>query len=739
MPVRLGLIIPAEGERQFAHSFDTYAYEGCHMAMVGVVKAGAAALVTWDDPYTAAEVRKAAGKAGKVNGRQILGVSLVLRKSARRGRVSLLGKGDYVTIAKAYRKVAAGKGWRVTWDEKLQGHPDRAKYFGAVNYKLWSMLSRRMNEESTREESVKVNWTFEEAAQIAAHLKNDLRLERVLFIMGGWLHRGYDNQHPDILPAAPECGGSEKFAECCRRIRGLGYVLSLHDNYQDIYRDSPSWDEKYIMRRADGRLARGGRWAGGRAYLTNSRMALALAKRPQNLPAVKRLTGADSYFIDTTYAAGLQEDFSKDHPLTRAGDMRWKQAISDYAREVFGSFGSECGREWAVPHADFFEGLTGVSGRYYHGAGLLKKLGAVPVPLFEIVYRDCIAMYGKYGYDIYQAAPYVLHHISIARPLHYHSIPPHLYWKGWTGRSEPEAVAPKAAEVKAKQGRTFEITYHWQVEKPLRADWIIFVHFTDPAGAEIKFQNDHPPKPPTSKWPAGDCVDGPHTVTVPQGMDGTFDVRVGLYSRPSLGRVSLLGECDNERRSIVGRLKVAGEKIAFTPVTPKRKAAGGDPAVFTRAGGGWAEGMHPMDIYVKNTYEVLSPLNQITARMRMSGHEFLTPDRKVIRTVFGDAADRVTVTVNMGQADYRARSKVWGDVALPPYGFLVEGPTLAAFRASKFNGVAYDDPPLFTLRSLDGKPIADSGKFRIYHGFGDPRIALGGQVHAVQKEATVVF
>lgn len=28
----------------------------------------------------------------------------------------------------------------------------------------------------------------------------------------------------------------------------------------------------------------------------------------------------------------------------------------------------------------------------------------MPVPLFELVYRDCIAAYGKYGYDVKQFA-----------------------------------------------------------------------------------------------------------------------------------------------------------------------------------------------------------------------------------------------------------------------------------------------------------------------------------------------
>jgi hypothetical protein len=735
VPVREGLFIPAESGPNFRHRFDTYAYEGCHMAMVGVVKAGAAALVTWGDPYVAVDVAKQPGK-GDLDGRTVLGCSFDLSRTARRLRVRLLGKGDAVTVAKAYRAEAKRDGWFVPWETKLAENPDRAGYFGAVNYKLWSMLTRRMNEASTREESVRVNWTFDEAAQVAEHLKRDLDLDRVLFIMGGWIRRGYDNQHPDILPAAPECGGSDAFAAACKRIRGLGYVLSLHDNYQDMYRDSPSWDESYLMRRPDGSLARGGRWAGGRAYLTCSKRALDLARRPQNLPAVHKLTGADSYFIDTTFAAGLQECFAEDHPLTRADDMHWKQALCDYARGVFGSFGSECGREWGIPHADFFEGITGVSGGYYHNKGLLGKLGAVPVPLFEIVYRPCIQAYGKYGYDIYQAARYVLHHIRIGRPMHHHGLPHGLYWKGWSGKPEPEPVYPRAAQVEPLGGRRFRIIYHWQVEGKVGNDWIIFVHFTD-RGGQIKFQNDHEARPPMTEWPKGDLADGPYTVTVPKGLEGTFDVRVGFYSRPSLGRVSLIGESDGERRYAVGRLTVKGDAITFEPHRPPRRETRGDPALFTRADGGWAEGMHPVDVFVKNTYEVLSPLNELTARMSMEGHAFLTEDRQVVRSVFGSGADAVTAVVNMGETPYRHRSTVGGEVVLPPCGFLVEAPTFAAFHASAFGGLAYDDPPLVTLRSLDGKPLAESSKVRIWHGFGDPRVRFRGKERRVAREEVV--
>ena len=597
VPCREGLLIPADSPQRFTHRFDTYGYEGCHMAMFGVVQAGAAALVTWTDPYAALQLSKTA---------EHLTPALVLTKSARAFRIHLLGKGDYVTIAQAYRQVAQEEGWLVTWKEKLRSNPERAKLFGAGNFKLWSALSRRMDPQSTRTLSLRTNWTFAEAAQVAEHLKHDLKLDRMLFTVGGWLHRGYDNQHPDILPAAPECGGNDALADCARRVRQLGYLFCLHDNYQDLYRDSPSWNEDLIMEDSDGHLIRGGRWDGGRAYLICPQQAVTLAQRPQNLPSVKRLFSPNAYFIDTTYAAPLRECYDPHHPLTFRDDLRWRQALSDYARGLFGVFGSEDGREWAIPHSDFFEGLTGVSGHDYHDAGLPERLGATVIPLFDLVYHDCIALYGKYGYDPRQAAGYVLRHISLARPLNYHGIPPHLYW-----------------------------------QRPAQAN---------------------PPQPP-------------------------------------------------------------------------RPAAGPDPALFARADNGWAAGLDPLDRFVKNTYEILSPLNELSAQLPMTRHEFLTPDREVQRTTFGQGKDAIVIIINTGPTNFVCSSTLGGKTVLPPYGFLAESPRFLAFTALTWNKLTYTTPTLFTLRSLDGKPLAHSHQIRVYHGFGDKRLRLAKAIHTIPREA----
>jgi len=736
-PVRMGMMIPADSGFAYHHTFDTYTYEGCHMAMWGMVKQGSALLLHWDSCYPRVELGSALTNAVP-GAKQVLSASLALRKDARKFRLELLGRGDYNAIGQAYRQIAAAKGWLVPWEKKLKENPERAKLFGAVNFKLWSALSRQMNEESTREESVRVNWTFAEVAQIAEHLKKDLKLEKVLFLLGGWIHRGYDNQHPDILPPAPECGGAEGLADCARRVLGQGYLFGLHDNYQDMYRDAPSWNTNCLMKNPDGSLTRGGKWAGGRAYLTCSKEALELAKRPQNLPAVKKLTGANAYFIDTTYAAGLMECFDPKHPLSRADDMKWKQALSDYAREVFGIFGSECGREWAIPHADFFEGLTGVSGRYYHDAGLLSKLGGRVIPLFEMVYHDCIAMYGKYGYDPAGAAEHVLHHAILGRTMYYHSLPAHLYWQQPEASRDRLALWPSVAEFKAVGPRRFEMTYQWRIDKTPTDDWRVFVHFTDASGA-IKFQNDYQPPVPSSKWPVGIVKHGPMTVSVPENLAGTFEVRMGLFQTAAGERALLEEMTSRDRTVLVGRLKVTAEKISFERAEQQQPAKPvGNPGLFTRADNGWAEGLCLWDRYMKNTYEMLSPLNDLAARKQLSKHEFLTTDWKVQRSIFGNGADAVTVTVNTGAQDYACVSKNGGEVVLPAYGFLIESPYFVAFHARSWNGIKYDAPVMFTVRSVDGKPIERSKNIRIYHAFGDARIRLGKTIRQVQKEAVGV-
>ncbi|HOL94312.1 MAG TPA: DUF6259 domain-containing protein [bacterium] len=438
VPSREGLLIPANSGVAFQREFGTSDYEGCHMNMLGFLKSGAALVLTWDDAYTWPRVESVLPEGPDAFQRLV--TTVTLRKTARSVKLVPLGKGDWNTVAERYREIAEKKGLVQTLRAKIRRNRHEELLVGAANVKLWMCLARRMNEESTKEESVEVNWTFDEAAAVAEHIAKEVQIGRCLFTLGGWTEGGYDCRHPDALPANPECGGNEGLQDAVRRIQALGYAACLHDNYQDMYRDAKSWDPAYIEKRADGSLITGGRWMGGRAYMVCAPKQVELALRPQNLPAIQALFKPWVYFIDTTYAVGPRECFDPNHPVGRNEDIAWKIQLSDKARQIFGLFGSECGREWALPHSDFFEGLVGVSGHYYHQ---LKpaELGAVVIPFWEMVYHDCQICYGKYGFDFRQSAEYVAHHVLTARPLHFHSVPEHKYWLEKPREQKPGGAA----------------------------------------------------------------------------------------------------------------------------------------------------------------------------------------------------------------------------------------------------------------------------------------------------------
>jgi hypothetical protein len=756
VPCREGLLLRADSGKSFKpRVFGTSEYEGCHMNMLGFVKSGSALIVSWDDAYTFPEVQSTCPRDEAY--RQRLTTTFNLRRTARSLRLTPLGKGDWNTLAEGYRRIAEAKGLAVTLGDKIRRDAKAERMVGAANVKLWTCLARKMNEESTAEESVTVRWTFDEAAQVAEHVRNDLKIERCLFILGGWTEGGYDVRHPDNLPANPECGGNAALADAIARIQRLGYLACLHDNYQDMYRDAKSWDPAFIEKDAKGELIKGGRWLGGRAYMVCAPKQLELATRPQNLPAIQRLFGPWSYFIDTTYAVGPRECHDPNHPIGRNDDIAWKAKVSDYARGVFGLFGSECGREWALPHSDFFEGLVGVGGRYFHGLDP-SALGATVIPFWEMVYHDCEICYGKYGYAAEDAAEYVAHHVLCARPLNYHSIPDHLYWK--SPRDDDQAKArPRVVGVEPIEKNAFRIRYAWDMDEDIGRDWRIFVHFgTD---KDIRFQDDHLPQPPTSQWKKGQAIEiGPHLVKVPPAVrEDALNVYLGLFAPGDVAKRARLPGCDGQRRVLAGRLRLKPE-LGFEP-------GGGRPDVsrscFTRCDGGWAEGMHPTDVFLKNTQEVLGPLHEATARQRLTRLEFLTQDGSLRRAVYGEGKEATAIVVNFGAADAEVATRHGGTAVLPPWGFAVDAPQFAAFYAKQWGGQTYPEGALFTLRAADaechgwlanrghgwasprlrsgqGQPwhfLETARKVRVFHAFGKPTVRWKGVEHEVRSESVL--
>lgn len=424
IPRLMGQFFPVDAAHEFRQVYKTYdGWDGLHIPTSAIQRTGSAAILSWDSPDVSVLCQLQPAGDELVPGNRLLSIGLQCESSARCFRIDLASGHSYVDVAQTYRDRARQHGNLIPWKKRSGYRRIAEKLFGAAEFKPFVLVrqARTGNGETTFNAST--YYTSGDCLALLRHLKNDLELKKVLFVLAGWIHRGYDNQHPDILPAAPEIGGDDGVRCISDLARSCGYLFGLHDNYQDMYEDAPSWNPAMIMKTWDGQGKRGGVWAGGQAWLIASNWGLELAKR--NLPEVKSRYNPNAYFIDTTFAAPLYESFDPDSPLTRIGDLKYKHELFKYTSRMFGVSGSETGTEFGVPVCHYFEGILS-------GAPLVKNYpepGAEIIPFFSLVFHDCIAMYTHQGdrTGIGDAKKVLKHLIYGTMPL-YH-IEPHRYWE----------------------------------------------------------------------------------------------------------------------------------------------------------------------------------------------------------------------------------------------------------------------------------------------------------------------
>jgi hypothetical protein len=234
--------------------------------------------------------------------------------------------------------------------------------------------------------------TFDQRAEALRKLKSQ-GLDRLTVVLTGWPKLGYDRQHPDVLPPAPEAGGyagMKRLADVCRE---LGYTFSLHDQYRDYYIDAPSYDTQFAIHEEDdkspahqfpgtrfGHSKEGvipfmDHWDGGKMTYLNGRFMLGHMRRNYQGLFDHGIRPAGSY-LDVFGYVPPDEDFNPEHPTTRSDCMRERAQCCNWSRVNLGFVGTEAGCDWTVPYADI--------------SSPLKPKNGIAVPLFNLVYHDAI-------------------------------------------------------------------------------------------------------------------------------------------------------------------------------------------------------------------------------------------------------------------------------------------------------------------------------------------------------------
>ena len=217
--------------------------------------------------------------------------------------------------------------------------------------------------------------------------------DRVLFHLDGWVKRGYDNLHPDILPPCPEAGGWDGFKLVADTCQKHGWLFATHDNYIDFYQDAPTYsDELALQTGEDGFIPKKTWWNGGAQAFLCSKNAHGYVRRNYD-EILARGVPLTATYIDVFAIMELYECYHPDHPMTREQDAEWRAKCFEYVRSRGIAVSSEEPVDWAVPFIEFCYWAPISHG----GEKVSRGINGVSLPLFSQTYHDCMVVpWGTY-------------------------------------------------------------------------------------------------------------------------------------------------------------------------------------------------------------------------------------------------------------------------------------------------------------------------------------------------------
>lgn len=325
----------------------------------------------------------------------------------RRLRMCFLDKGNYVDLAKRYRRYAIDSGLFVSLKEKIAQRPLVANLIGAPFVGASVLRNKKpgsANYDTKNPASNRRLTTFAENVERLRELKSQ-GFDRLNVSVSGWLNQGYDRQTPDGLPPAPDAGGWDGMKALFDACKELGYTCWLHDQYRDYYLDSPSWNPEFAVHEEDavrppsafpgtrfkhdwkdGYVPLMDNWDGGaQGYLNNDFM---LGHVIRNYTALfEHGIHPQGSYQDVFGYIPPDEDFNPDHPSTRTGSMMARAAVMRWVARHLGIAGTEDGSDWIVPYTDY------TTDRFNRGANTgtdPDHQDAIPIPLYELVYHDAV-------------------------------------------------------------------------------------------------------------------------------------------------------------------------------------------------------------------------------------------------------------------------------------------------------------------------------------------------------------
>lgn len=385
-----GLLIPNDWE----YAVDRVTFDGqmcsagSYMPWFGQVRPGASYIAIVCDPWDAGY--QAEHPAGSDYCHLSVRWLPSLGKLAYRRCVKyrFIKDGDYNDLCKVYRACAKEKGLLVTLKEKAARNPLVERFIGSAI--VHTCIKTHVSPDSAyydREHPEKNDSVvpFAVREEQIRRLK-EIGLEKVYLHLDGWGEPGYDNQHPDYLPACAEAGGWEGMRHLAESMKEMNYLFALHDQYRDYYFDAKTYDGEFSIVSPEGKKPDFCRWAGGwQTYICATQAPLYLKRNFTEL--FRQGIKPEGTYLDVFTCNESDECAHPWHRMTRKECIEYRKNCFDFlnAHDILPS--SEEVADWAIPSV-----VTAHYGPYEFMLAPKKDPMGIPVPLFNLVYHDCVVL-----------------------------------------------------------------------------------------------------------------------------------------------------------------------------------------------------------------------------------------------------------------------------------------------------------------------------------------------------------
>lgn len=292
---------------------------------------------------------------------------------------------DYNTIAKDYRAYLIETGQLKTIDNKISENENIKRLVGCavLHHKIYSAIQPASKFYDKNGVNEKLYASFEKRAGQMKVLK-EAGLDKLYIHTDGWGERGYDNNHPYILPPCKEAGGWDglkSFADTCR---SLDYIVALHDQYRDFYYSSKEFDMDKAVTKIDGGHPYCSIWDGGEHTFLCASQALDFVKKTY-AELEEHSVDVQGAYLDVFSVMNGDECFHPKHTNTREESINHRASCFDYLNKKGLIMSSE------EPASQLINNICLV----HHGPFSVRpqengEAVGIPVPLLSLVYHDCV-------------------------------------------------------------------------------------------------------------------------------------------------------------------------------------------------------------------------------------------------------------------------------------------------------------------------------------------------------------